>query len=47
MFTENLIINKFSVVCGLQSPAMCAVQIWLILANTFSSLVVGKFRLQF
>lgn len=23
MFTENL-INKFSVVCGLQSPAVCA-----------------------
>jgi len=29
MFTENLIINKFSVVCELQSPAGC-VQIWLI-----------------
>jgi len=38
MFTENLIINKFSVVCELQSPAGCA-----DLANTFT-VVVWTFK---
>jgi len=38
MFTENLIINKFIVVCELQSPAVCA-----DLANTFT-VVVWTFK---